>query len=392
MTLLVRLLRLAALAVLLSIVSVTAHSAGPSVTSVRIAETTSGVRLTLDLSEPVEPKTLVLPAPRPRLVIDLPRVTWAMAGGDASGEAEGLGFVRTVRFAHRDAVGSRLVLDLDRAGRVASVSRSATGDGLRLVFLIERTDASPTMRKAADVEPSSEPVAASPKRGQRKRIVIDAGHGGKDPGAISAGGLREKDVTLAVALRLRDLLESRGHVVSLTRDADVFLTLPERVRTAREARADLFISLHADSNPNPASRGATVYTLSEQGGRRALSIAEAHNWSLDLEAPPQSQKVESILNDLAQRETKNRSADFSQTVIRALEPHWPLLRNTHRNAGFFVLLAPDVPAVLIEMGFLTNAEDAAMLADPVARRRLAGLLADAVDAYFAPPPLVAEGR
>jgi N-acetylmuramoyl-L-alanine amidase len=198
------------------------------------------------------------------------------------------------------------------------------------------------------------------------------------------GGAREKAVVLAAALRLRDELERRGgyHVV-LTRDGDAFLALDERVRIARENKAELFISLHADSNPNPAAKGASVYTLSERGGARARSADEAQNWDMDIGDTPHSPQVQRILVDLARRETTNKSADFAQALIAGLGPAAPLLRNTHRNAGFAVLLAPDVPAVLLEMGFMTNAQDEARLTDPAARARMMAGVADAIDVYFA---------
>jgi N-acetylmuramoyl-L-alanine amidase len=218
-------------------------------------------------------------------------------------------------------------------------------------------------------------------------IVIDAGHGGRDPGATGVGGLREKEVTLDSALQLRDLLEATGryHVV-LTRDADVFLPLPARLGLAREHGADLFISLHADASENPSARGASVYTISERGQSRGRQMAEAQDWEMDLGEAPDDAFVEDILMDLAQRETTNRSANFARTLIEALEPVTPLLRNTHRSAGFFVLLAPDVPAILLEMGFLTNVEDERRLGDRRERGRLMQAVAQAVERHFAAQP------
>jgi N-acetylmuramoyl-L-alanine amidase len=168
------------------------------------------------------------------------------------------------------------------------------------------------------------------------------------------------------------------------------LPLNERVKIARDNRADLFLSLHADSNPNPEARGASVYTLSERGGARARGVMDAQDWDVDTGEAPHSAQVQRILVDLAQRETTNRSADFAQTLIGQLGGAAPLLRNTHRNAGFFVLLAPDVPAVLVEMGFMTNAQDETRLTDPRARRRMMGALADAIDVYFAKSRAYAE--
>jgi N-acetylmuramoyl-L-alanine amidase len=222
----------------------------------------------------------------------------------------------------------------------------------------------------------------------RRKIVIDAGHGGRDPGAIGVAGTREKDVVLNTALMLRDALRPRGYDVALTRDNDTFVELENRVRFAREQHADLFISVHADASPNRETTGASVYTLSDSGANRAQNMMASQNWTLDLGDTRES-LARDILVDLAQRETTNRSAQFAQIVIPKLSQVAPLARNTHRSAGFFVLLAPDVPAVLIETGFLSNAADERRLGDPRARERMAEAMAQAVDTYFAAPAMYA---
>jgi N-acetylmuramoyl-L-alanine amidase len=228
--------------------------------------------------------------------------------------------------------------------------------------------------------------------GRRRTIVVDAGHGGRDPGAIGTTGVREKDVVLDSALQLRTALESRGRYrVALTRDADRYVELEDRVRFARAQNADLFISIHADSHTNAEAHGASVYTLSERGANRAQGLMAAQNWNLDLGEAPRQGVTRDILVDLAQRETTNRSAQFAATVIPRLGQVSPLLTNTHRNAGFFVLLAPDVPAVLIETGFLSNVTDERRLSDPRARQNMAEAMAGAVDAYFASPQVYAAG-
>src|SRR5690606_34118489 len=173
----------------------------------------------------------------------------------------------------------------------------------------------------------------------------------------------------------------------LTRDADRYVPLEDRVRFARSQHADLFISIHADANTNREAVGASVYTLSERGQARAQNMAQ--NWDIDFGEAPRAGGVQDILLDLYQRETTNRSAQFAQVVIPRLGQVAPLLRNTHRNAGLYVLLAPDVPAVLIETGFLSNPTDERRLADPRARQAMAGAMAQAVDAYFAAPQLMA---
>jgi N-acetylmuramoyl-L-alanine amidase len=173
--------------------------------------------------------------------------------------------------------------------------------------------------------------------------------------------------------------------VRLTRDADRFVPLEDRVRFARDQHADLFISVHADSHARSEASGASVYTLSERGANRAQNMMAAQNWDIDLGAAPRQGVIGDILVDLAQRETTNRSAEFAQTLIPRLGQVAPLLTNTHRNAGFFVLLAPDVPAVLIETGFLSNPADERRLNSAREREAMADAMAGGVDAYFASP-------
>ena len=217
----------------------------------------------------------------------------------------------------------------------------------------------------------------------KKIIIIDAGHGGKDPGAHGAFSL-EKDCNLAAAKALRDSLEKTGrYKVIMTRDTDSFVDLPARVRIARTANADLFISLHSDSGGSGQTSGASIYTLSDSGTERAAKKAMVKgDWSLaDVSSPDQT--VQRILVDLTQRATKNRSATFAQLVMDHIGDSTPLLKANLRQAGFVVLLAPDVPAVLLEMGYVNNDHDERMLNDPHHREAMAGQITDAIDQYFA---------
>jgi N-acetylmuramoyl-L-alanine amidase len=225
---------------------------------------------------------------------------------------------------------------------------------------------------------------------QRKVIVIDAGHGGHDPGAQS-DGTNEKDITLAAAMHLRHrlLLDGRYRVV-MTRTSDVFVPLEERVRIARHAGADLFIALHADSaGDNDATHGASVYTLSGHGETRVKEVLNGHEW-FDRATPRNDPAVKGILLDLTQRSTINRSNEFAQMLVGRLSEKIDVLPKTHRDAGYFVLLAPDVPAVLLEMGFITSPEDQARLTDPDRRNALMDTVADAIDEYFRGEVKVAE--
>ena len=331
----------------------------------------ASLRLSLDAA--VTPQSFFLQSPD-RFVIDLPQTRLALP--IPGQEAAGAGVVTRYRWGARPDGAARLVLDL---AVPASLTRQS---------LSGRSSPELSFELAALAPFAAAPAAPVNSRGgQRRIVVIDPGHGGQDPGAIGTTGVREKDVVLDAALLMRRALESRGNYrVALTRSDDHFVPLPDRVRFARSQNADLFISMHADSHSNPASCGASVYTLSERGADRA----QTQNWDIDLGDAPRRGVVGDILVDLAQRETTNRSAQFAETAIRGLGQVSPLLRNTHRNAGFYVLLAPDVPAVLVETGFLSNAADERRLNSPRERAAIAEALAGSVDAYFAGPRLYAS--
>ncbi len=220
-------------------------------------------------------------------------------------------------------------------------------------------------------------------------VVIDAGHGGHDPGAISPhSGAREKDVTLAIARALRDELLATGRLrVALTRSDDRFLVLEERYGIARRLKADLFISLHADAAETPEARGASIYTLSEVASdREAARLAARENKSniiggVDLSA--QSNAVSSILIDLTQRETMTLASEFARLLQREAAKAVTFRTTARRFAAFVVLKSPDTPSVLFETGFISNRDDAAFLASPAGQRDLARGVRDAVQAHFA---------
>lgn len=237
--------------------------------------------------------------------------------------------------------------------------------------------------------PGPTPVPAQkPERDTRKKIVvIDPGHGGIDPGAISKNGQEEKELTLKYALDLKRALEKTGRYnVVLTRMDDRFLRLRERIAIARRVHGDLFISLHADSNPEPSARGLSVYTLSENASdKEAAMLAQRENKAeiLDgIDLSDQSDDVAGILIDLAQRESKNKSARMATYMVRELKPHISLVRNTHRFAGFAVLKLPDMPSVLVELGFMSNEEDERKLKDPEYGKQIIRSLIKAIDRYY----------
>ncbi|MGD9965081.1 MAG: N-acetylmuramoyl-L-alanine amidase [Hyphomonadaceae bacterium] len=346
-----------------------------SIRGVVVQEAGAAARVTLALDRPAQARTFFLSEPS-RFVIDVANAQLALPGG-ASGQGPGAGVVRRFRYAPQAGGVSRVVLDLEAPAGLVRQERGGRGDAAISFDLAANAPFAPPPAR----------VERPGRRQTQRTIVIDAGHGGRDPGALGVNGTREKDVVLHCALLLRDALEHSGYQVALTRDADTFVELENRVRFARAQQADLFISIHADASPNAETTGASVYTLSDSGANRAQNMMASQNWNLDLDT--RDALARDILTDLAQRDTTNRSAQFAQMVIPRLGQVAPLVRNTHRSAGFFVLLAPDVPAVLIETGFLSNASDERRLCDPGARERMAGAMAQAVDAYFAAPALYA---
>ncbi|MEM7728793.1 MAG: N-acetylmuramoyl-L-alanine amidase [Pseudomonadota bacterium] len=217
-------------------------------------------------------------------------------------------------------------------------------------------------------------------------IVIDPGHGGRDPGAIGKNGLFEKTVTTSAAKELSRLLLATGrYEVHLTRSGDTFVDHDDRVRIAREKQADLFISIHADSTSSASTRGASVYTLADRARNRSKRIVNNQNWIMDVDLAEQSDSVGDILVDLAQRSTESQSEAFADILLENLEGKTRLVNNSHRRAGYYVLLAPDVPAVLLELGFLSNVEDEKLLKTKSHRAKLMRAVRRSVDEYFAGP-------
>jgi N-acetylmuramoyl-L-alanine amidase len=223
-------------------------------------------------------------------------------------------------------------------------------------------------------------------------IILDPGHGGMDPGTHSETGLVEKDLALSVARRLKEKLEQTGRYrVKLTRDSDVFIPLRDRVSIARTAHGDLFVSLHADSNEHREIRGASVYTLSPGASdRESANLAEKENHAgvaLGLEPADSNPLADSILSDLGQREIMNLSARFAEGLVAALPAatalHTPL---PHRSADFAVLKAPDIPSVLVELGYLTNHNDEMEMTTEAWRSRVAATIAGTIERYFAEAP------
>jgi N-acetylmuramoyl-L-alanine amidase len=354
------------------------QAAVSDIVGVRFGGDDAETRIVVDLRRSV--KGEVLPEGGAGLSVTLDGA--AVIGGLGG---QGRGLVRTWRM-ESGSGGAKLTLTLARAARVERRFLIPPADGVANYRYV--LDIAGSQAPAIAAVPKTEPVpplaqVTAPAPHGRKVIVLDPGHGGKDPGAAGAESY-EKNVTLAAARVLKARLERDGRYrVVMTRDSDTFVPLEGRVQIARRAGADLFISLHADSGPDPATHGASIYTLSERGASRVGSVLNQDDWFLQEAQDSDDQAVGQILLDLTQRSTRNRSAVFAQQLLDHIGDRAPLLARTRRDAGYFVLLAPDVPATLLEMGFITNPKDEARLNDAADRAALMNRVADAIDAYFA---------
>lgn len=357
-----------------------AASAGTELMKVRLGGDSTTTRIVLDLDRAATAKIVSDgQGGDRRMVIVLQGVT----GAALQGAGQGLVKAWTV---DQTGQGARLQMDLTGDAVIKRRFLLPPADGVEHYrYVIDVAQAQPDVRLTkSTVAPNVKLVTT--ERSVRKAalqlkkvVVIDAGHGGNDPGARGAQGY-EKDVNLAAAQALRDRLERTGrYKVVMTRDADVYVALETRVRIAQRAAADLFISMHADSGPDAGLSGASVYTLSDKATARSAKFVSKDDWYMKANL---TGGVQDILFDLTQRATRNRSSVFAQNLLGSLEGRAPLLRRGHRDAGFMVLLAPNVPAVLLEMGFVSNAEDEAFLRSERGRGRLVAGVAQAIDDYF----------
>ncbi|MFZ4124733.1 MAG: N-acetylmuramoyl-L-alanine amidase [Rickettsiales bacterium] len=355
-------------------------------------------RIILHSDTQLSHKKLFLLAKPDRLVVDFPAINASdlQLPADYKGQA-----ISGIRFGRFDAQTSRIVLDLKYPVTVTgsySVPAAVKGAGWQYVLDIARQGAAPAPATSGGAIPWPKPIstqqtpvppAITPKPAAKKPlVVIDAGHGGQDPGAIGIKRSYEKHITLDYAKALRDvLLRSGRYRVLLTREDDRFIMLGERVNIARKAKADIFISLHADSNPRKDARGLSVYTLSETASdAEAAALAEQENKSdiiggMDL--PTIDEDVANILIDLVQRETMTKSGVLADHVVESMHEKITLLPNPHRYAGFRVLKAPDIPSILVEIGFLSNPQDEQLLGSKEFRGLVGGSILKALDNHFA---------
>jgi N-acetylmuramoyl-L-alanine amidase len=365
----------------------------PVATEVRLAGDLAETRLVMDLSRKIDLHAFTLADPY-RIVVDIPEVAFRLP--PKAGE-NGRGLIKAFRFGLMMEGGSRIVLDLAKPARIqkAFVMDAQAGDPARLVLDLVATDRAAFLRQIAlDEKALTErmPVGPQPQANSgdaRPLVVLDPGHGGIDTGTRAPTGQLEKDIVLDFAKRLRARIESAGkYRVLMTRSDDTYIPLGDRVEIARKAKAALFVSIHADSLPHGEgdAQGATVYTLSNKASdAEAAQVAEKENRAdviagVDLKDEPDD--VAGILIDLAQRETKTFSMQFAHKLVADLKGVTRLHKEPLKSAGFRVLRSPDVPSVLVELGYVSNRDDLRSLMSDAWRDRTADSIAKAIDAYL----------
>ena len=375
----------------LSVLAAASAAAAPSVTDVRLGPYGQGTQLVVELTGAVQFEVFALARPE-RLVIDLPPVNWALPERTLAFGRDG---VTQIRFGRFRPDTSRIVIDLDRPLILGSakwleadaVSRTPYRLILNLAPVPSAAFLATVRMHAPDPPPLPrwKPLAPSPRR----LIALDPGHGGRDPGAISLEGVKEKTVVLTFARELHAVLEASGRYrVAMTRDGDRRVGLWQRVAIARNAGADVLLSIHVDRADDRQVRGASVYTLSEKASdAETAELARFENEAeVDADNPEsRDPEVAAVLASMAQQGTMNCSLMLAQRLVPELGSVAPLVNRAHRFAEFRVLKAPDVPSVLIELGFLSNERDAERLENGDHRRALAEAIVSALDEYFLEP-------
>jgi N-acetylmuramoyl-L-alanine amidase len=357
--------------------------------AVRIAATDTGTRVVLDLSAPVKHKAFLLDDPG-RVVLDLQRAS--LKNKQSLGAAEGL--VTATRTGKLPNNGLRLVFEVQGKVTLQTAIAEPAGDaGHRLILDIAGPASSAPRAVAVTPAAPPQPIAIRPAHapsdsGRDIIIAVDAGHGGVDPGASGRRGSREKDIVLAVAKLLAARINQEpGMKAVLTRDGDYFITLQERTRRARKAKADLFVSVHADAIANPDVSGSSVYILSERGAtsEAARWLAESENAadlkggvSLDDKDPV----LQGVLLDLSQAASISASMTAAENVLKSLHRVGEVRKPRVQQAGFIVLKSPDIPSMLVETAFISNREDERKLNLPAHRQKLANAIFDGIEQYF----------
>jgi N-acetylmuramoyl-L-alanine amidase len=374
-----------------------AHASTSSAIGLRVVGDQSRVRIVIEFADKPEIISSSYLAGPYRFIVDLPETVFAFQ----SDQVAARGMLEEVRYGLIGAGRSRMIFTFNQpfVSDELTISANETGGGYRLLI-----DSVASSRSAFETvlanrlitnsvgatTPKSDRIGtiSAPDAARPFTVVLDPGHGGIDGGASGVTGTVEKEVTLNFAMELRETLAQNSDIrVVMTRDADAFLRLDERITIARQNNADLFVSIHADTIRIRGVRGATVYTISDEASDDiARQIAESEN-EVDsiagMEIPEESTDVADILVDLARRETQALSIRFAQKLVGQLENHIELIGNPLRSAGFRVLKAPDVPSVLVELGYLSNPDDEKLLNDHAWRQKTVEHTATAILGYAA---------
>ncbi len=382
----------------------------PQASNARLGGDKQRTRFVVDISDSIGYAVYVLPDPY-RVIIDLPEVNFQLPPGQGS---SGRGLVTGYRFGLFSPGRSRIVIDTSAPVLIQKsfVIPARNQKPARLVVDIVKTDKKTFLKNRKSqlqAQSSAAKLAGIPipvpkprgtiipefnkkndrvsKKRAKKTIIIDPGHGGIDSGAVDPRGVQEKRIVLSVARILKEILVKTGRYhVLMTREDDTFIPLRKRVEFARKNDGDLFISIHADTVNRSYVRGTTLYTLSEKASDvEAAALARKENRSdiiAGVDLGRENDVVTDILIDLVLRETKNHSIFFAQTVVKGLKGVTKINNKPHRFAGFAVLKAPDIPSVLIELGFLSNGQDARLLKSQNWRRKVSRSVAKSIDKYF----------
>jgi N-acetylmuramoyl-L-alanine amidase len=356
------------------------------VRAIRVAATDTGTRVVLDLSAPITHKAFKLDDPA-RVVVDIPHSSLKKMELPAA-----TGAITAVRSGKLPRNGLRLVFDVNGPITIESSLIAPSGDAGHRLVLDLATPGAPKVVAVTPVVPAA-PIAIRPAHapsdsGRDIIIAVDPGHGGVDPGASGRRGTREKDVVLEVAKVLAARINQEpGMKAVLTRDGDYFITLPERTKRARKAKADLFVSIHADSIANADVSGSSVYVLSDRGAssEAARWLAEREN-AADLKGgvklDDKDPALANVLLDLSQTASIASSMVAAENVLKALDRTGEVRKPRVQQAGFIVLKSPDIPSMLVETAFISNREDERKLTQPAHRVKLANAIFAGIEQYF----------
>ena len=381
--------------------------ASTGIKDMRVGNQTDGARIVFDMNKNVNYRVFLLNNPR-RVVVDLSDSDIGQLLTNTKNQV-----VDKIRVGKMTDNDKRVVLEISRPAVVkkAFILPPQSGQNWRLVIdlrivaprefdakvgnkdvVTNNTKFAPREDEKQSSYAYEEKSAAKISSGHKHIVVLDPGHGGKDPGAIGAyAKTYEKNITLAMGKELKQILQQKGYEVYLTRDRDIFIPLRQRIKIAQKYKAELFMSIHADSAQNRNATGLSVYTLSDTASdKEAAALAERENKAdiiggIDLGG--NSKEVNDILISLSQTDTRNKSSKYATYLVQEMSKGVKLVKNTHRFAGFAVLKAPDVPSVLLEMGYLSNRTEEANLKTPYYRKKLAEAAARAIDRYFKDPEI-----